>query len=71
MFVMKRANKLGLYDMNGNVWEWILDKYSSDYNSPRNSSSSGFDRVYRGGFNDTTSSCRSAIRLLAIDGVTA
>jgi formylglycine-generating enzyme required for sulfatase activity len=25
--------------MSGNVWEWCSDKYSSDYNSPRNSMS--------------------------------
>lgn len=41
----KSSNSLGLYDMSGNVWEWVQDYYSKDYSSPRNSSR----RVIRGG----------------------
>ena len=50
----KRPNALGLYDMTGNVWEWVGDWYDSSYygESPKNNPSGpgrGSDRVFRGG----------------------
>ena len=50
----KRPNALGLYDMTGNVREWVGDWYDSSYykESPRNNPGGperGSDRVFRGG----------------------
>jgi formylglycine-generating enzyme required for sulfatase activity len=50
----KLPNGLGIYDMNGNVWEMTNDWYAGDYysSSPRNNPtgpSSGEQRVKRGG----------------------
>ena len=49
----KQANKYGLYDMSGNVWEWCWDCYSSSTPSGGQSdpkgAASGKGRVVRGG----------------------
>src|SRR5262249_48020620 len=48
----RRANGWGLYDMSGNVWEWVWEWYG-DYHAGKNSDpvgpQSGSDRVCRGG----------------------
>jgi formylglycine-generating enzyme required for sulfatase activity len=64
------ANKFGLYDLHGNVWEWCEDGWHENYqNAPKDCSawndnhSQTNRRVLRGGsWNAALGVCRSACR---------
>jgi formylglycine-generating enzyme required for sulfatase activity len=67
----KVANRFGLSDMHGNVWEWCQDHCHSDYKGAPKDGSAWIDsnaeedknRVLRGGsWNFSPRNCRSAVR---------
>jgi formylglycine-generating enzyme required for sulfatase activity len=70
----KRANGFGLYDVLGNVWEWVNDWYDQNYyqRSPSQDPTgpaSGSTRVVRGGaWNSDPSAVRVSHRDWAIPG---
>jgi formylglycine-generating enzyme required for sulfatase activity len=54
----KNPNNLDLYDMSGNVWEWVQDRYDPYYyrQSPRLNPQGdpfGINRILRGGGSDS------------------
>lgn len=64
------ANPFGLYNVHGNVWEWVQDIFHLDYNNAPTdgaawlSGGQGSKRVLRGGsWADSATSLRSASRM--------
>ncbi|MDO9391542.1 MAG: SUMF1/EgtB/PvdO family nonheme iron enzyme [bacterium] len=60
----------GVFDMAGNIWEWVNDWYQSDYygisptSNPTGPTSGSTGHVLRGGsFYGTSTNCRSAARM--------
>jgi len=70
------ANAFGLHDMHGNVWEWVEDCYSDNYNGAPTYGSAWVTggecayRIVRGGsWNRNPELLRSASRVWLIPGI--
>jgi formylglycine-generating enzyme required for sulfatase activity len=62
-----QANRFGLFDMHGNVWEWCLDIYRNNYNgAPVDGSvwpgGAGYRSIRGGSWLSPADGVRSAIR---------
>ena len=65
----RSSNQFGLYDMQGNVWEWCADTWHDNYHLAPTDGTAWIDNddrshcVIRGGsWNDNALNCRSALR---------
>ncbi|HTG36081.1 MAG TPA: SUMF1/EgtB/PvdO family nonheme iron enzyme [Thermoanaerobaculia bacterium] len=69
---IKKPNAWGLYDVHGNVWEWVFDRYGPYTKGPQKDPTgpkAGKTRVIRGGaFNGWPGFIHSAVRLESYPG---